>query len=147
MVSLPIVQRELMVASRGLGSWLWRWIVAIVAVAFGGLWLLLATLNQFGGGAGMQGDIFFAIMSWATSSCRRPSAPSAPSRSSHGTAMPPLSPVRGTRNDSFPLSSLKIMTSLSAIRDTFHGPLLLRLDGAATGVFRWACLPGRSLWS
>ena len=65
MVSLPIVQRELMVASRGLGSWLWRWIVAIVAVAFGGLWLLLATLNQFGGGAGMQGDIFFAIMSWA----------------------------------------------------------------------------------
>ena len=65
MVSLPIVQRELMVASRGLGSWLWRWIVAIVAVAFGGLWLLLATLNQFGGGARMQGDIFFAIMSWA----------------------------------------------------------------------------------
>jgi len=65
MINLPIVQRELLVASRGLGSWLWRWILAIVAVSFGGLWLLLASINQ-GGGPGMQGDIFFAILSWAS---------------------------------------------------------------------------------
>ena len=64
MISLPIVQRELLIASRGLGSWLWRWIVAIVAVVFGGLWLLLASFN-LGGGPGLQGDFFFAILSWA----------------------------------------------------------------------------------
>ena len=64
MITLPIVQRELLIASRGIGSWLWRWIVAIVAVVFGGLWLLLASINQ-GGGPGMQGDFFFAILSWA----------------------------------------------------------------------------------
>jgi hypothetical protein len=63
-MNLPIVQRELLVASRGLASWLWRWIVAIVAVAFGGLWLLFASIGQ-SAGPGLQGDIFFAILSWA----------------------------------------------------------------------------------
>ena len=63
-MNLPIVQRELLVASRGLASWLWRWIVAIVAVAFGGLWLLFASIGQ-SAGPGLQGDVFFAILSWA----------------------------------------------------------------------------------
>ena len=53
-MNLPIVQRELLVASRGLASWLWRWIVAIVAVAFGGLWLLFASIGQ-SAGPGLQG--------------------------------------------------------------------------------------------
>ena len=61
MISLPIVERELGVASRKLGSWLSRWIIAIVAVCFGGLWLGIAHLQ----GGLMQGDIFFAILAWA----------------------------------------------------------------------------------
>ncbi|MDP7048424.1 MAG: hypothetical protein QF721_03140 [Verrucomicrobiota bacterium] len=61
MTSLPIVERELRLASRKLGSWLWRWIIAIVAVCFGGLWLGIAYLE----GGMMKGDIFFAILAWA----------------------------------------------------------------------------------
>lgn len=61
MTSLPIVERELGIASRKLGSWLSRWIIAIVAVCFGGLWLGIAYLE----GGRMQGDIFFAILAWA----------------------------------------------------------------------------------
>jgi ABC-type transport system involved in cytochrome c biogenesis permease component len=61
MISLPIVERELGIASRKLGSWLSRWIIAIVAVCFGGLWLGIAYLQ----GGLMQGDIFFAILAWA----------------------------------------------------------------------------------
>ena len=61
MTSLPIVARELRLASRKLGSWLWRWIIAIVAVCFGGLWLGIAYLE----GGMMKGDIFFAILAWA----------------------------------------------------------------------------------
>jgi len=61
MTSLPIVERELRLASRKLGSWLWRWIIAIVAVGFGGLWLGIAQLQ----GSTMRGDIFFAILAWA----------------------------------------------------------------------------------
>ena len=61
MTSLPIVERELGIASRKIGSWLWRWIIAIVAVGFGGLWLGIAYLQ----GGLMQGDIFFAILAWA----------------------------------------------------------------------------------
>ena len=61
MISLPIVERELGIASRKIGSWLWRWIIAIVAVCFGGLWLGIAYLQ----GGLMQGDIFFAILAWA----------------------------------------------------------------------------------
>ena len=45
MTSLPIVERELGIASRKLGSWLSRWIIAIVAVCFGGLWLGIAYLE------------------------------------------------------------------------------------------------------
>ena len=36
MISLPIVERELGIASRNLGSWLSRWIIAIAAVLFVG---------------------------------------------------------------------------------------------------------------
>ena len=61
MTSLPIVERELGIASRKLGSWLSRWIIAIVAVCFGGLWLGIAYLE----GGMMKGDIFFAILAWA----------------------------------------------------------------------------------
>ena len=61
MTSLPIVERELGIASRKLGSWLSRWIIAIVAVCFGGLWLGVAYLE----GGMMKGDIFFAILAWA----------------------------------------------------------------------------------
>ena len=61
MTSLPIVERELRLASRKLGSWLWRWIIAIVAVCFGGLWLGIAYLES----GMMKGDIFFAILAWA----------------------------------------------------------------------------------
>ena len=61
MTSLPIVERELGIASRKLGSWLSRWIIAIAAVLFGGGWLLIASL----GGGMMKGDIFFAILAWA----------------------------------------------------------------------------------
>ena len=61
MVSLPIVERELGVASRKLGSWLSRWIIAIVAVCFGGLWLGMA----YSVGGMMKGDVFFAILAWA----------------------------------------------------------------------------------
>ena len=61
MTSLPIVERELRLASRKLGSWLWRWIIAIVAVCFGGLWLGIAYLER----GMMKGDIFFAILAWA----------------------------------------------------------------------------------
>ena len=61
MTSLPIVERELGIASRKIGSWLSRWIIAIAAVLFGGGWLLIASL----GGGMMKGDIFFAILAWA----------------------------------------------------------------------------------
>ena len=61
MVSLPIVERELGIASRKLGSWLSRWIIAIVAVCFGGLWLGMA----YSVGGMMKGDVFFAILAWA----------------------------------------------------------------------------------
>lgn len=61
MFNLPIVQRELLIASKGLGSWLWRWIVAIVAVFFGVFWLFLNS----GDSKAMQGDVFFVIMSWS----------------------------------------------------------------------------------
>jgi len=61
MVSLPIVERELGIASRKLGSWLSRWIIAIVAVCFGGLWLGMA----YSVGGMMNGDVFFAILAWA----------------------------------------------------------------------------------
>jgi hypothetical protein len=61
MTSLPIVERELGIASRKLGSWLSRWIIAIAAVLFGGGWLLIASIA----GGRMQGDIFFAILAWA----------------------------------------------------------------------------------
>jgi len=61
MVSLPIVERELGVASRKLGSWLSRWIIAIVAVCFGGIWLGMA----YSVGGMMNGDVFFAILAWA----------------------------------------------------------------------------------
>ena len=61
MISLPIVERELGVASRKLGSWLSRWIIAIVAVCFGGLWLGMA----YSVGGMMKGDVFFAILAWA----------------------------------------------------------------------------------
>jgi len=61
MTSLPIVERELGIASRKIGSWLSRWIIAIAAVLFGGGWLLIA--SQVGGM--MKGDIFFAILAWA----------------------------------------------------------------------------------
>ena len=61
MTSLPIVERELGIASRKLGAWWSRWIIAIVAVCFGGLWLGIAYLE----GGMMKGDIFFAILAWA----------------------------------------------------------------------------------
>ena len=61
MISLPIVERELGIASRNLGSWLSRWIIAIVAVCFGGLWLGMA----YSVGGMMKGDVFFAILAWA----------------------------------------------------------------------------------
>ena len=61
MMSLPIVERELGIASRKLGSWLSRWIIAIVAVCFGGLWLGMA----YSVGGMMKGDVFFAILAWA----------------------------------------------------------------------------------
>ena len=61
MTSLPIVERELGIASRKLGSWLWRWIIAIVAVGFGGLWLGIAHLQD----GLMHGDVFFTILAWA----------------------------------------------------------------------------------
>ena len=61
MISLPIVERELGIASRNLGSWLSRWIIAIVAVCFGGLWLGMA----YSVGGMMKGDVFFAILTWA----------------------------------------------------------------------------------
>ena len=61
MISLPIVERELGVASRKLGSWLSRWIIAIVAVCFGGIWLGIA----YSVGGMMNGDVFFAILAWA----------------------------------------------------------------------------------
>ena len=61
MISLPIVERELGIASRKLGSWLSRWIIAIVAVCFGGLWLGMA----YSVGGMMKGDVFFAILAWA----------------------------------------------------------------------------------
>jgi hypothetical protein len=61
MTSLPIVERELGIASRKIGSWLSRWIIAIAAVLFGGGWLLIASLE----GGMMKGDIFFAILAWA----------------------------------------------------------------------------------
>ena len=61
MTSLPIVERELGIASRKIGSWLSRWVIAIAAVLFGGGWLLIASL----GGGMMKGDIFFAILAWA----------------------------------------------------------------------------------
>ncbi len=61
MTSLPIVERELGIASRKIGSWLPRWIIAIAAVLFGGGWLLIASLE----GGMMKGDIFFAILAWA----------------------------------------------------------------------------------
>ena len=61
MTSLPIVERELGIASRKIGSWLSRWIIAIAAVLFGGGWLLIASL----GDGMMKGDIFFAILAWA----------------------------------------------------------------------------------
>ena len=61
MFNLPIVQRELLIASKGLGSWLWRWIVATVAVCFGVFWLFLNS----GASKAMQGDVFFVIMSWS----------------------------------------------------------------------------------
>ena len=64
MFNLPIVQRELLIASKGLGSWLWRWIVAIIAVFFGGYWILIASGVGQNVPGGMQGDIFFAIMTW-----------------------------------------------------------------------------------
>ena len=61
MISLPIVERELGIASRNLGSWLSRWIIALVAVCFGGLWLGMA----YSVGGMMKGDVFFAILAWA----------------------------------------------------------------------------------
>ena len=64
MFNLPIVQRELLIASKGLGSWLWRWIVAIIAVFFGGYWIPIASGVGQNVPGGMQGDIFFAIMTW-----------------------------------------------------------------------------------
>ena len=61
MTSLPIVERELGIASRNLGSWVSRWSIAIVAVCFGGLWLGMA----YSVGGMMKGDVFFAILAWA----------------------------------------------------------------------------------
>ena len=61
MISLPIVERELGIASRKIGSWLSRWIIAIAAVLFGGGWLLIASMEV----GMMKGDIFFAILAWA----------------------------------------------------------------------------------
>jgi len=61
MTSLPIVERELGIASRKLGSWLSRWIIAIAAVGFGAIWLGMAYWQ----GGMMKGDIFFAILAWA----------------------------------------------------------------------------------
>ena len=61
MIRLPMVERELGVASRKLGSWLSRWIIAIVGVCFGGLWLGMA----YSVGGMRKGDVFFAILAWA----------------------------------------------------------------------------------
>ena len=52
MTSLPIVERELGIASRKLGSWLSRWIIAIAAVGFGAIWLGMAYWQ----GGMMKGD-------------------------------------------------------------------------------------------
>jgi len=61
MTSLPIVERELGIASRKIGSWLSRWIIAIAAVLFGGGWLLIAYMA----GGRMQGDVMFGFLAWA----------------------------------------------------------------------------------
>ncbi len=61
MFSLPIVHRELLTASKGLGAWLWRWIVAVIAVVFSVFWLFVNSGAPFA----MQGDVFFVIMSWS----------------------------------------------------------------------------------
>ena len=65
MFNLPIVQRELLIASRGLGSWLSRWILAVIAVSLGGFWLLVGSgVGQNAPGA-LQGDVFFTVMTWS----------------------------------------------------------------------------------
>ena len=59
MFNLPIVQRELLIASRGLGSWLSRWILAMIAVSLGGFWLLVGSSVGQNAPGSLQGDVFF----------------------------------------------------------------------------------------
>ena len=65
MFNLPIVQRELLIASKRLGSWLWRWIIAVIAVSFAGFWLLAGSGAGQNGPVSLQGDIFFMVMTWS----------------------------------------------------------------------------------
>ena len=65
MFNLPIVQRELLIASRGLGSWLSRWILAMIAVSLGGFWLLVGSSVGQNAPGSLQGDVFFTVMTWS----------------------------------------------------------------------------------
>ena len=65
MFNLPIVQRELLIASRGLGSWLSRWILAMIAVSLGGFWLLAGSSVGQNAPGSLQGDVFFTVMTWS----------------------------------------------------------------------------------
>ena len=65
MFNLPIVQRELLIASRGLGSWLSRWILDMIAVSLGGFWLLVGSSVGQNAPGSLQGDVFFTVMTWS----------------------------------------------------------------------------------